>query len=236
MTRPAADPGADALAELQARLGHRFADPALLQQALSHSSLSGGRQRAAPRAFDRLEFLGDRVLGLFMAEILVETFPRANEGELGRRFAALVSYPSLAGLAAELELGPCLRLSPSEEQSGGRRNPSVLADAFEALLGALYLDGGADAARRVVRAHFTARAAREAAPPREPKTALQEWLQGRGLGLPSYRVVTSEGPAHAPHFVVEAQSGSRIGRGEGASKREAERAAAEALLAQLEGS
>ncbi|MBL8702541.1 MAG: ribonuclease III [Alphaproteobacteria bacterium] len=220
--------------ELQSLLGHRFADPGLLRQALAHSSLAGLKRRGQLRDFDRLEFLGDRVLGLIVADILVTAFPKAREGELGQRFAALVSYPSLAAIAREIDLGRFLKLAPSEDQGGGRRNPSVLADALEAVLGALYRDGGHDAARRFIHRHFLDRAAAVATPPREPKTALQEWAQARGLPLPTYRVVASGGPAHAPHYVVEVESGGQVARGEGAAKREAERAAASTLLDRLE--
>lgn len=219
---------------LQSVLGHRFANPALLRQALAHSSLSAAQRGSRQRDFDRLEFLGDRVLGLIVADMLVAAFPKANEGELGQRFAALVSYPTLAEIAASIDLGRFLRLAPSEENSGGRRNPSVLADALEAVLGALYRDGGHDVARRFILESFADRLRAQASPPREPKTALQEWSQARGLSLPIYRVVATDGPAHAPRFVIEVEIAGRSARGEGTAKREAERLAATALLDRLE--
>lgn len=235
MSNDSPPPDAVDLDALQAVLGHRFSDPALLRQALAHSSLSAAQRGSRRRDFDRLEFLGDRVLGLIVADILVAAFPGANEGELGQRFAALVSYPTLAEIARSIDLGRFLRLAPSEEQSGGRGNPSVLADALEAVLGALYRDGGHDVARRFVREHFAERARAPATPPREPKTALQEWSQARGLSLPIYRLVSADGPAHAPRFIIEVEIAGRTARGQGTAKRDAERLAATALLEQLEG-
>lgn len=218
---------------LETLLGHAFADRALLTGALTHSSL-GGSRRGADHGFDRLEFLGDRVLALVVADLLVATFPRADEGELGQRFAVLVSEPSLAEIAQEIELGRFLRLATSEELANNRRNPAVLADGFEALLGALFRDGGFAVAERFLRACFQPRVWAMVAPPREPKTTLQEWAQARGLPLPVYRLIASEGPAHHPHFVIEVEVGGHRARGEGAAKRIAERAAATSLLVILE--
>jgi ribonuclease-3 len=184
-------------------LGHRFRDQRLLQAALTHSSLAAGSRRGG-FAFDRLEFLGDRVLGLVVAQMLLAAFEGESEGELGRRFAALVSEPSLAALARE------------------------------AVLGAIHLDAGFAAAEVVLRGVFAPLVAGMGAPPRDPKTTLQEWAQGRGHALPAYRTLSAAGPAHAPHFVVEAEAAGRRASGEGGSKREAERAAAAALLAALE--
>ena len=213
-------------------LGHRFRDPRLLQAALTHSSLAAGSRRGG-FAFDRLEFLGDRVLGLVVARMLLAAFERESEGELGKRFAALVSEPSLAALAREAGLQSSLHVAPGELRDGELR-ASVLADGFEAMLGAIHLDAGFAAAEAVLERIFAPLVAGMAEPPREPKTALQEWAQGRGHPLPSYRTVSAEGPAHAPHFVVEAEAAGRRASGEGGSKREAERAAASALLRALE--
>jgi len=213
-------------------LGHRFSDQRLLQAALTHSSLAAGSRRGG-FAFDRLEFLGDRVLGLVVAQMLLSAFEGESEGELGRRFAALVSEPSLAALAREAGLPRALRVAPGELRDGELR-ASVLADAFEAMLGAIHLDAGFAAAEVVLRGVFAPLVAGMGAPPRDPKTTLQEWAQGRGHALPAYRTLSAAGPAHAPHFVIEAEAAGRRASGEGGSKREAERAAAAALLAALE--
>ncbi len=187
--------------------------------------------------FERLEFLGDRVLGLVAADLLMARFPGEVEGDLARRHAVLVSRDSLAAIAIEMGLGAHLRLARGEEGSGGRRNPGVLADALEAVIGALYRDGGLEPARRFIAAKLSPLIDREAEPPRDPKTALQEWAQGRGLKLPAYRTVTATGPAHQPHFRIEVSvEGHAPEVGEGASKRAAERAAALRLLDSLKGS
>lgn len=232
MSGPAAAPEPDhnALIALGARLGHSFQTPALLIEALTHSSL-GGQEGAVPRSNERLEFLGDRVLGLVVAELLFEMFPNENEGPLARRHAALVRRETLATVAEEIELGACLRLSPGEDSSGGRQNPALLADACEAVIGAVFLDGGYDTAAAFVRRHWRPRAEQALKPPQDPKTALQEWAQGRGLPLPRYAVIAHEGPAHAPRFVIEAcVEGRPPAQGSGPSKRLAERAAAKAML------
>ncbi len=223
-------------ATLEAALDHRFADPDLLVAALSHSSL--GRRGNAQRSgadFERLEFLGDRVVSLAVAELLTERFPTEAEGDLAKRHAFLVRGEQLAAHARTLGIGEALTLSTSENQGGGRDNPAVLADAFEAVIAAVHLDGGFLAAREIVRRLFAPLAIAETEPPREPKTSLQEWAQGRGLALPRYRTLLREGLAHAPRFTVEvAVDGHLPETAEGTSKREAERAAAAALLARLE--
>jgi ribonuclease III len=218
-------------AALETRLGHRFRDRDLLGRALTHPSL------AQPRGmFERLEFLGDRVLGLAVADMLLTRFPGEAEGDLARRHAVLVSRDSLAAIAMAMDLGAHLRLARGEEGSGGRRNPGVLADALEAVIGALYRDGGLEAAQRFIAAQLTPVIESALTPPRDPKTALQEWAQGRGLKLPSYRTLEATGPAHQPHFRIEvAVEGFPPQSGEGASKRAAERAAAERLLAAVTG-
>ena len=212
-----------------AALGVEFRDPALLEQALTHPSLATG-----VASNQRLEFLGDRVLGLVIAERLYRARADEDEGALARRFAPLVSADSLARVALSLGLGRFLRLAAGEEQIGGRTNPANLADALEAVIGALYLDRGIDAARAFVERHWDELIARQAAPPKDPKSALQEWTQARGLGLPTYRVAASEGPDHRPLFrIAVAVAGYGEAEGEGAGKREAEHAAAAAMLARL---
>lgn len=213
---------------LEALLGHRFRDAALLETALTHSSLAPRRERRF--GFDRMEFLGDRVLALVIADLLVSTHPEESEGDLGRRFATLVSAPSLAEIADELGLARHLRVAASESEVDGQRRRSVMADAFEALLGALYRDGGLAPAERFLRTVFVPRVEAMLAPPRDPKTRLQERAQGRGDSLPVYRLLSSQGPAHEPHFTVEVETMGRRATGEGKSKRLAERAAAQALL------
>lgn len=220
------------LAGLENTLGHRFSDRALLQAALCHSSLALPiKARRGGDHFERLEFLGDRVVGLVVADLLLARFPREPEGDLARRHATLVSRRTLAEIADEIALGAQLRLTRGEDETGGRRKPTVLADSLEALIGALYRDGGLDVAKTFVTRLYGPRLDRADKPPRDPKTALQEWAQGRGLPLPAYRIVSTEGPAHKPSFQVEARvQGYDPMIAGGSSKRDAERAAAAMLL------
>lgn len=221
---------------LTAALEHRFTDPVLLEKALTHSSVSGTGRTGAEGTYERLEFLGDRVLGLVIAEWLLSHYPRDREGALAKRLAALVRRETLAEVAQAIRLGPCLRLSPGEEDSGGRANPTILADACEAVIGALYLDAGLETARRFIRRYWAPFLEGRSPPPFEPKTSLQEWAQARGKPLPVYRVVSQTGPDHAPHFAVEvAVDGLPCAVGTGSSKRVAERQAAAALLHRVAG-
>lgn len=209
------------------RLGHRFRDRRLLRDALRHPSVTATTEATA---YERLEFLGDRVLGLAVAEMLMRRFPSEPEGHLARRFAAHVRREALAEVARSLDLGQHIMLSRGEETGGGRSNAATLADCMEAVIGALYLDGGLEVAAGFIQRHWDARLA-ERQPPRDPKTALQEWAQGRGLPLPRYETVAAEGPDHAPAFTVSVAIAGHPGASAvGASKRAAERAAAEALL------
>ena len=216
---------------LEDALGHRFARPALLALALRHPSAStqaGSNQR--------LEFLGDRVLGMVVAAMLYEAFPHEAEGALSQRYSALVRRETLAGVARSLSLGPRLALGRGEGAAGGRHNPANLADACEAVMGALYIDGGLEAAERFIRRHWEPAMTADPEPPRDPKTRLQEWTQSRALGLPVYRTLSSSGPAHAPVFEVEAEV-TGLGRvvATGATKRAAEQGAAGALLSRIVG-
>jgi len=215
---------------LEQALDHRFARPALLEQALTHRSAASP---ARPNN-QRLEFLGDRVLGLVIAEALLEAYPAEEEGALAPRLNALVRRETLAEVAAELGLGDYLRLGRSEATGGGRRKAAILADAMEAVIAALYLDGGMEAARRLVLRHWGARIEAPDEAPTDAKTRLQEWAQGRGMAPPAYAVRARAGPDHAPRFTVEASlaSGERA-EGEAASKKQAEQAAARALLDRL---
>jgi ribonuclease-3 len=214
---------------LEARLGHVFADASLLERALCHSS---ALDRAAAEASNqRLEFLGDRVLGLVMAEWLLRRFPQADEGELAVRYNALVRKEACAEIAAAIGLGLHLRLGAGEERAGGREKAAILADACEAVIAALYLDGGLDAARRFIEAEWAALVAAPARLPQDAKTVLQEWTQGKGRGVPAYEQVERTGPDHAPLFTVRATvKGLAPVTGTGASKRQAEQAAAREML------
>lgn len=225
----------------EAILGHRFARPELLAEALTHRSAVKGaalpRGRTA-RSFgrgsnERLEFVGDRVLGLLMAEWLAERFPGEQEGQLGPRLAQLVSQPVLADIAEALGLPATLSVGVGETKAGVRRRATVLADAMEAAIGALYLDGGLEAARGFVRRAWDDSMVAQSAPPKDPKTGLQEWLLARGKGLPVYATVSREGPPHDPVFVISASGAGQIGLGRAGSKRVAERLAAEELLGKL---
>jgi ribonuclease-3 len=214
---------------IESILGHSFARPGLLREAMTHRSAvrPGGRGSGSN---ERLEFIGDRVLGLLMAEWLIDRFPHEQEGELGRRLALLVSQPVLAEVAETIGLGEVLTVSPGEARAGVRRRATVLADALEAALGALYLDGGLDRARAFIRRAWDGVMTAQAEPPKDAKTTLQEWVQARGLGLPDYQVTARSGPPHAPVFEVTVAAGAFSGTGTAGSKRAAEQLAAEALL------
>ena len=214
----------------EARLGYVFRDPALLDAALTHRSASG-------RNYERLEFLGDAVLNFNVAVLLFRGYPEADEGDLSRYRASLVSGASLATVAARLALGEQLRLGGGELKSGGFRRSSILADALEALFGAVYLDGGAPAAAAVIERLFAGPLGElpEARELKDPKTRLQELLQARGLGLPAYAMEQVSGDPHDQWFVASCVVGS-LGlheRGEGSSRRRAEQAAAQRVLARL---
>ncbi len=198
---------------------------------MTHRSAVHGRGRGRGKGSnERMEFIGDRVLGLLIAEWLAERFPREQEGDLGRRLAVLVSQPVLAEVAEAIGLGEALSVSPGEAKAGVRRRATVLADALEAALGALYLDGGIDRARAFVRRAWDDVMNRLEKPPRDAKTMLQDWVQARGLGLPAYAVTSRVGPPHAPEFVVSVSAGGFTASGSAGSKRAAEQLAAKDLL------
>lgn len=212
-------------------LGHDFARPELLREAMTHRSAVHGRGRIRGRGSnERMEFVGDRVLGLLIAEWLAERFPHEQEGDLGRRLAVLVSQPILAEVAEGIGLGEALSVAPGEAKAGVRRRATVLADALEAALGALYLDGGLDRAREFVRRAWDGVMTRQGDPPKDAKTMLQEWVQARGMALPQYDVTSRVGPPHAPEFVVTVSAGGLVGSGTAGSKRAAEQRAAQDLL------
>jgi ribonuclease III len=218
-----------ALQYLSERLGYAFKDRTLLELALTHAS---ARPSLKPNEDnERLEFLGDRVLGLAIAEVLTESFPTASEGELARRFNQLVRAETCAEVALTWELGKLILMSGGEAESGGRAKKTILANACEAVLGAIFLDGGYVAGRDVVHRFWaTELGGFDLAAP-DAKSVLQEWAQGRRLPLPVYLEVAREGPDHAPRFTAEVQiDGVAPERGQGANKRAAEQAAALAML------
>ncbi len=216
--------------KLEARLGYRFADPDLLDRALTHSSsVSPGRR--VERSYQRLEFLGDRVLGLVVADMLFRRRPRANEGELNRTFVTLVRRETCAAIARDLELGVEINLGESETRTGGADNEAILADVAEAVIGAVYCDGGLGRAYELVERLLGDQVERAVNLRPDAKTTLQEWAQGRGLDPPTYVEVERTGPQHAPEFTILV----RLGRYDtisatGPSKRHAEHKAAERFL------
>jgi ribonuclease-3 len=229
------------LDDLQTVIGYRFAGASLLAEALTHAStLAAGKRQAArkagSRSNERLEFLGDRVLGLTVAHLLIETYPDEAEGGLTHRHSMLVRRETLADVAGEIGLGRWLEVAHGGKGSGGMTNPTILADAMEALIGAVFLDGGYPPAASLVRRYWQDRVVHMTESPRDAKTMLQVWALARGRSLPSYNVLASEGPAHAPVFTVEvAIEGLGSAVAEAGAKRAAEQAAAAMLLARLEG-
>ncbi len=214
--------------ELEARLGYTFSDKSLLAEALTHAS---ARASHAGHDNERLEFLGDRVLGLSIAALLYVRFPEAREVEFARHYNALVCKGCCAAVAARLELGPQLIMAPSEARTGGRKKDVILADACEAILGAIHVDGGFAAAEAVVRKLWGPLIATSATPAPDAKTALQEYAQSQRRGLPDYRETGRSGADHAPSFTVQVTvSGLTPALGEGTSLKKAQQAAAEALL------
>ncbi len=223
-------PSAD-LEAFAARLGYRFKQPEILIRAVTHPSIASETRPDNQRQ----EFLGDRVLGLVIAEALLQADEAAAEGQLAPRFNALVRKETCAAVARDIDIGTVLRLGRSEMMSGGRRKDALLADAMEAVIAAVYQDAGFAAARDVVLGLWKTRIESVEGDARDPKTSLQEWAQARGLAPPTYEAIGREGPDHAPVFTVEA----RLSTGEteaaaATSKRAAEQAAAKALLARVE--
>jgi ribonuclease-3 len=216
-------------AALEERIGYKFADKDLLERALTHiSALSGGNRNAS---YQRLEFLGDHVLGLVISDMLYKAFPRANEGELSRRLSDLVRKETCAEVARTINLGAAIKLGPSEASAGGRQRVAILGDVCEALVGAIYLDGGYAAAAELVERLWADRMRKTEGPPRDAKTMLQEWAQARGLPTPVYREVGRTGPHHDPEFRIAVElPGLPQAEGLGRSKRAAEQAAAAAML------
>jgi ribonuclease-3 len=222
--RPSVSPSA-----LEKTIGYRFKDGELLNRSLTHISAIAGGSRA--NSYQRLEFLGDHVLGLIISDMLFLAFLKADEGELSRRLADLVRREACADVARAIDLGAALRLGASEANAGGRMRTAILADVCEALVGAVYLDGGYAAAAKLVEKLWGERMRTPARPLRDSKTMLQEWAQARGLPTPSYREVGRTGPHHDPEFrVAVALPNREPAEGLGRSKRAAEQAAATAML------
>jgi ribonuclease III len=227
-------------ADLGRALGHCFARPELLAEAVTHPSAlapegrRGRRPKPASRGYDRLEFLGDRVLGLVVADLLWRRFDSEPEGLLTRRHTSLVRRETLARVAERIGLGRHVVLSRAEAAAGAAANPGILADACEAVIAAIFIDGGFEAAAGFVRRFWEPLIAEMEGPPRDPKTALQEWAQARGLGLPHYELVATSGPDHAPRFTVAASvSSGSSATATASSKRTAEAGAAAVLLGRL---
>ena len=224
-----------AIAAMEAAIGHRFADRELLERALTHASVGDGAR--AIRHNERLEFLGDRVLNLAAAEYLFAQDPLAKEGDLSPRHALLVNGKACARVARRMGLGDALRLAGELSKRGGRKLDTVLGDACEALMGAVFIDAGLDAARAVfIRCWAEEFDQLAHARAKEPKTELQEWAQAQGRPLPTYTVVSREGPDHAPVFTVEVTvEGYQPEQAKGRNRQDAEKAAALAMLLKREG-
>lgn len=223
-------PEAAARGAAETLLGHRFENPEILREALRHRSAAQSR-----KSNERLEFVGDRVLGLLIAEWLAELYPEEPEGALGPRLGALVSRPVLARIAEAEALQRVLEVAPNEAREGVTRRAKVLADALEAVIGALFLDAGLAPARQFVRRIFADEIACQPYPPKDAKLALQEWVQARGSDLPQYALVEQIGPPHAPEFIMSVMARGETATGRARTKREAERLAAADLLSRLVG-
>ena len=214
-------------------LGHRFARAEILAEALTHPSLPAGKGNKR-LAYDRLEFLGDRVLGVIVAEDLLRRYRQADVGSVAPRFNALVRQEALVRVATEIALGRFIKMAATEEANGGRKKPTILADCCEAVIGALFIDGGLEAATRFVRRYWTAMAEALAETPRDAKTALQEWAQALAMPPPTYAIVDREGPPHEATFTVTVSlDGRKPEAASGRTRRAAEQAAARAMLAAI---
>lgn len=222
-----------AFEQLQQTIEYQFKDISLLQTAMTHSSVSMNNEDAAN--YERLEFLGDRVLGLVMADLLYRRYPEEKEGDLAKRHAALVQGKTLSKIAQQIYLGEIMILSDSERAAGGAENSHMLADGMEALLGAIYLDSDITVCRNLISDLWGDLLDVMIEPPQDPKTALQEWAQGRGLPLPEYEMTDREGPDHAPVFTLRVTvQGFDAAEAKGPSRRAAEKKAAERLLNYLQ--
>ena len=219
----------DLIQKLQADCLYQFKNPQLLQRALTHSSADGVEN------YERLEFLGDRVVGLAIAETLFKKFPDESEGKLAKRHASLVQGEMLAVIAQKIDLGAILQLSDAEHAAGGAENDNILADVLEALIGAIYIDANMAACKKTIDHLWEGLIDTMTEPPRDPKTALQEWAQAKALPLPAYDIVGKDGPDHAPIFEISVTvQGFAPCIAKGSSRRKAEKEAASMLLKELE--
>lgn len=222
---------AEQVEQLELRIGYHFRDPLLLTHALTHASAA---DTDSGRDNERLEFLGDRILALLAAQALMDHYPEAEEGGLAVRLNALVRKETCAKVAGQLGLGAYLILGETENQFGGREKPAILGDCCEAVIAAIYLDGGLEAARNFFESNWTSLVEGLHLVPKDAKTVLQEWSQGRGLPAPTYRLVSRTGPDHQPVFEIEVNvKGKAPDRAVGTSKRIAEQTAAASLLIRL---
>lgn len=217
------------LGSLEDAIGHHFTDKDLLSHALTHSSAGFERN------YERLEFLGDRVLGLVIAKLLYHRFPEEVEGDMAKRLASLVQGTTLAEISGKISLGDYIRLSPAERNAGGAENANILADVFESLIGALYLDAGLAPCEELIARLWEDVLDVMKAPPQHPKTALQEWAQGKGIALPIYEITAQSGPDHAPVFDVKLTvQGHEPLSAQGRTRQEAEKEAAKLFMKQIE--
>lgn len=213
------------LENLEKQIGYSFKNRDLLRVALTHSSTGESEN------YERLEFLGDRVLGLVIASVLFEKFPDEKEGDMAKRLAALVQGQTLAELSVRISLGDYINFSDAERDSGGAENEHILADVYESVIGAIYLDGGFEPCSRLIKTQWQEALYTMKKPPQHPKTAIQEWAQGQGLPLPIYDIVAQHGPDHAPIFEVRLSvKGHKPVHGSGKSRAEAEKLAAEGFM------
>lgn len=213
------------VSELERMIGYTFKDAALLQEALTHSSVKKKQN------YERLEFLGDRVLGLVIAELLYKRFPEESEGDLARRQSSLVQGATVAQLSARISLADFVVLSESEREAGGAEKENILADVYEAVIGAIYIDGGLPPCQSLIGSQWSDVLGKMVRPPQHPKTQVQEWAQGRGLSLPVYEVVRQSGPDHAPVFEVRIIiEGFPHLKAEGRSRQDAEKIAARLFI------
>lgn len=223
------------MSDIETLLGYKFSNRKLLDEALTHPSISLQRvEKDQVFNYERLEFLGDTVLALVVAELLLNKYPNEREGSLAKRHSGLVHGEALAVIAEQIGISEFIIMTSGEDASGGRYNRSNMENTLEAIIGAIYMDGGLEAAKSFIKSHWQKSVDDMLEPPKDAKTALQEWAQGRGLPIPVYEVARTSGPAHEPHFTIRViVNGLEPLEAEGASKKKAEKAAAELLLAKI---